>query len=509
MSLYKDSDVDILDTKIDDITKKADILRMEKVEPTKKEIDDMVNTVLNFVIEKKRKIYGGFALNKLIGAKNSKDKFYDDDEIPDIDFYSPDPIGDVKELCDRLKARGHKYIRGQEAQHKETYKIFANTIDCADISYVPKNIYNRMPFQIVDKLYLIGPHYMMIDYFRMMSDPLTSYFRIEKSFKRLNLLTKHYPLPKLNNVIEIADPNEIKGLDVAFMAVHDFLINKQSVTVVGLYAYNHLVRESKITEKKNKNNINYVNINYYEMVSTNYKIDALELINNLKTKFQHDSPDTITYVENYPFFQYVGYGVDIMYKGDIIVRMYHHNSRCLPYKDVPGLYFKNGKYEDGNKKGIIRIGSFSMIMLFVMIDLMRARTNNDDDDKDLFYSVASNIISVKNYFLESTKKTIFDDSLFQEFILNCIGSTVTPQMEKQLRIEKKKASNKKYMFSYDPSDERNKESDYRFIFANSSGNQIRNEKNLKLNKDPTKDIDSDDDEEEKIEDKVGDKVEDN
>ena len=37
-------------------------------------------------------------------------------------------------------------------------------------------------------------------------------------------------------------------------------------------------------------------------------------------------------------------------------------------------------------------------------------------------------------------KTIFDKSLFQEFIMKCIGNTVTPQMEQQLRIEKKKAA---------------------------------------------------------------------
>ena len=35
------------------------------------------------------------------------------------------------------------------------------------------------------------------------------------------------------------------------------------------------------------------------------------------------------------------------------------------------------------------------------------------------------------------------------------------------------------MFVYDPNDDRNKEGDNKYVFANSSGNQIRNEKNLK------------------------------
>ena len=37
---------------------------------------ELINTVKDFIINKKRKLYGGFGLNKLIEMKNPKDKFF-------------------------------------------------------------------------------------------------------------------------------------------------------------------------------------------------------------------------------------------------------------------------------------------------------------------------------------------------------------------------------------------------------------------------------------------------
>src|SRR5580698_5921692 len=87
----------------------------------------------------------------------------------------------------------------------------------------------------------------MIDYFRVFTDPLTAYFRLEKTFTRLYLMLKHYPLPKSTSSLDIVPPT--RDLDVAFHIVHKFLINRETTITIGMYAYDHLVRESKINEK--------------------------------------------------------------------------------------------------------------------------------------------------------------------------------------------------------------------------------------------------------------------
>lgn len=499
--LYKVGDVKLLEDNIDEIKKNADLLRLAKVEPTKDKLWDIIYTVRDFVIEKKRKIYGGFALNKLIENVAPEDKFYDDENIDDwdFDFYSPEPINDAIEIANRLFAKGYKHVRAQEAQHDETYKVFAETKDCADISYVPRNIYNHMPFNIINGLCLTGPHFMMIDYFRILTDPLTSYFRLEKSFYRLTLMAKHYPLPHNTSTIDVEQPE--RDLDVAFNTVHNFLIDRESCIVIGMYVYNYLIKESTINERhknikrsknknKNKSNtmtkIDYSDINCYEVISTEYKRDARELIILLIEKFKYNSKvteDRITYEENYPFFQFLGYSVNIYFDNEIICKMYHYNNRCTPYFDVPPLYFHKSSYIE--YPGKIRIGTFATIMMYNLINIMRARSNNDNYTKNLYYTMISHIIEMKNYFFEKTKKNIMDKTLFQEFILVCIGNMMTPQMEKQERIYRKIQAGKKYTFSYNPENEkdRDREVPINYAFKNSSGNLIHNKKNLKINLD--------------------------
>lgn len=526
MSLYTEKDSQLLVEKVDEIVKNADEISSKIVKPTVDDLWNIIFTVRDFVKEKKRKIYGGFALNKLIEDVQPSDKFYSDDDIKswDIDFYSPDPIGDAKAIANRLFAKGFRYVQAREAQHDETYKVFAETNDCADISYVPKNIYNKMPFKEVNGLYLTGPHFMMIDYFRVMTDPLTSYFRLEKTFTRLCLMLKHYPLPKNTSSIDIVPPD--RDLDIAFRTVHEFLTDRTTTIVVGMYAYDQLIRESGIvdTEKvmkrtKGNNNsnikrshhlpntkIDYVDINYYEVVSTHYKRDARELILKLQNKFPTTGSERVTYRENYPFFQYLGYSVDIMFDEEIICRMYNYNSRCTPYFDVPAYYFKKGGFED--TKGTIRIGTFATLMLYNLINVMRARTNNDHNTKNLYYTLISHMIELKNYYLERTNKNIFDESLFQEFILRCVGETTTPHMEKAVRIERKIKAGKKYSWSYNPANERDRNSEGKYEFKNSSGNPIKNVKNLKIDLSPNfldEDIDNIEDENDTLEENEPDK----
>ena len=52
--------------------------------------------VEKFIRTKQRKVYGGIAINETIKLKDTKQKIYEDnDDIPDWDFYSPEPIKDA------------------------------------------------------------------------------------------------------------------------------------------------------------------------------------------------------------------------------------------------------------------------------------------------------------------------------------------------------------------------------------------------------------------------------
>ena len=136
-------------------------------------------------------------------------------------------------------------------------------------------------------------------------------------------MTKYYPLPKVKDTnVAIVAPD--KELDIAFRTVNNFLKNKETIVTVGMYAYNHLIKECK-TDK-----VKYSDVNYYEVVSTFYKKDVKDLIFGLYDKFPM-AKSKITYKEFYPFFQYFGFRTQIYYDETLICVVYHHNMRCTPH----------------------------------------------------------------------------------------------------------------------------------------------------------------------------------
>jgi hypothetical protein len=474
MALYNLQDGTLLDNHIDDIMNDATIARQNNIEPTIDKVEGIMMIVYNFVKEKRRKIYGGFALNKLL---KKEDKFYDDDNIEDwdIDFYTPTPIEDAKEIANRLHDAGYKYVRVSEALHEETYKVFAETIDCADLSYVPTQIYNSIAFREKEGLIITGEQFMMIDYFRMLTDPLTSYFRIEKSFKRLCLMMDNFKFKMKNEDISILPPE--KELNILIKEVHQFLCNRKTCITVGMYAYNHIVNEAKMKDKY----IKLTDVNYYEIISENYVSDVKELITNLQEKLQ-SGKEKITYIENYPFFQYLGYSTDIYYDGDIIAKVYHYNSRCTPYFDVPAYYFSKNKITNETTKDKIRIGTVPNMMLYNLVNISKFKSQKNKSEVNTYYTMIVHLIKLQEYYLKQNKKTIYDDTLFKTFVIRCTGKMESQHMERQKRIERKVKAGKMVMYSYTPEKDRdkNKNSGNKYNFKNSSGNSINKDKNRKI-----------------------------
>ena len=146
MEIIRESDLDLFKDHIDEIQDEVKKKTWVELEPSGDTKMSIVNKVLEYVKKNKRKIYGSYSHNKNVIVKNKKDGFLSELEIPDIDFYSPDPLHDLYEICNMFYETGYKNIVGREAQHEETYKIYVDDVEACDISYVPKNIYYKIPF---------------------------------------------------------------------------------------------------------------------------------------------------------------------------------------------------------------------------------------------------------------------------------------------------------------------------------------------------------------------------
>jgi hypothetical protein len=483
MSLYKEDDVKFILSNMNSIMEKVKKKKLEVFEPKMEEKNAVLATIKKFIKDKKRKLYGGYAHHMLIVDKNPEDGFYSDLDFPDLDFYSPDPIKDLRELCNILFDKGFPLVEGKEAMHKETYSVFVNLDGpYCDISYVPKNIYDRMPFKEVSGFNIIAPIFASIDFLRIFSDPLTSWeIKLDAKIKRFYLLQKHYPFPHVEKPIKISFPEKTKkNIFTGLQEIHKFITNKDTILASGFYAYNHFINASGILTSKERfaQKFNYVQVPYYELISSDFRNDALALIAILKKVLPEKEIKT---VEHYNFFQFLGNSVYIFHNDDLLAIMYTNNKKCVPYVQVPSNYYYNGKVE--TNKGKINICSFASNLVYVLSTIMKVRTDNDKETQDLYYTLLSHLVELRKYYLDKSNKNVLDAGIFSDFIIDCKGETMLPKREQHLRIKAKKAAKKQFKYSYNPETQRNSETPY-FIFYNSSGNPIIKDKNLKLGDKP-------------------------
>jgi hypothetical protein len=506
MSLYNRSDIEKLsslwDDKIKIIMQKRTDLNLVK-ESSLAEKKEILNICAKFLGSKKRKIYGGYAINSLL---DDDKKFYGDEDVPDIDAYTPDPINDLIEICNILHTKKYPLVMGQEAQHIETYKLFVNGHNYVDLSYVSKNIYNKIQFIEKNNLTFTHPFFMSIDYFRMFCDPLISWWRLKdektqkmKAIERFFLLQSQFKYPINNNELKLKIKNNYH-IDIAKNIVFDFIQNNKNIINVGFYGYNYALYESTIInnfdggnrEKKNNNNKNknkknnknnkndniykIIDIPFYEMISSNYRNDFFDLIKLLKNNI--DIEKKITYTEFYPFFQFTDYSVEIYCDNELIVKMYNNNKKCYPYQKCKTIKFNKNKHEKIENSFVI-IGSYQMLFMMNMINIVKMRVDENKDMMNNYYIVLSHYFNFREYFLETYNKTIFDNSFFEDFVVECIGETITEETKRCLMIAERKKQNKKLVFRYNPADKIQTFKNV-YVFMNTSGNSINNPKNLKL-----------------------------
>lgn len=468
MSIIREKDLELFSKHIDKIQEDVKKKTWNLLEPTGDTKMEIVNKVLEFVKKKKRKIYGSYSHNKVVMHKNKKDGFLGDLEVPDIDFYSPDPLQDLFDICNMFHSMGYNDVVGREAQHAETYKIFVDEAEACDISYVPKNIYNKIPFIEIDGFNYVHPNWAIIDYLRILTDPMTSWeIKLDKRFKRYYLLQKHYPFPSPQGPVQFKFKNDREKMISLVNKIYRYIIDKPTILITGTYAYNYYLHEGTSDKKK------ITDINYYELISTNYVKDAKEIIDLLKDFVGED----IKVEEHYPFFQFTDFSARIYYKNNLICVIYGNNHKCLPFHKVKAIYFENEKAE--KNEGHVNIASFNLLILNNLVNFMYFRIQEENKNKDFYMTMIANLIKIRNDYLDSKKKNIFEGGIFSDFVIECMGETISARKEQNMRYKENIEKGRPGIFTYKPSQSSKNEA-HNFQFKNSSGNQINNEKNYKL-----------------------------
>lgn len=474
MEIYNKKDLDTFDKNIKDIVKKAKIQSLKNSKPSKKEIDAVNNIILEYVRKKKRKIYGGYALNEIIRNKNKEDTFYDDDtEIADIDIYSNNPIEDIFNVCDLLADKGYKRIVGEEAVHEGTYKIFWEFTNVLDVSYVPSNVYNNIPFEEINEIRYTHPSFIKIDSFRMFTQPFFFEQRLEKQFKRFQIIEKYYKMKRITkplNVKKISN-NKMDLMNNVLIDIYKFIINNSSVILFDDYSYNYYKKESKIKNNYIKN----IKLNNFKIISTDFENDCKSVCKLIKNKYKDDY---ITKVEYYGFFQFLGRSMVLLLDGHPVLSIYDNDKKCLPFQQIEPLV--DNLKVNLKKNDFVNISTFDLTLLFSLIFWIKNKVDKNSEKIDMYnyLIMSSHLVQMKHNYFKNNDKTIFDDTPFEEFIISCKGIHHDSLKEHRLKIEKKVMEKKgPYKWKYQPLTSRTKKKP-NYDYINTSGSIIKNNNEL-------------------------------
>lgn len=482
MELYTIKDVELVESEVDKLTDIVEERKSTIFEPTKKELLSAIDHVIEFVKKNKRKIYGGYAQNKLIVNKNKEDAFYDDSEIPDVDVYTPKPLEDLREVADILHKKGFKDVLAGEAMHKETYYVSVKGERVLDLSYVPTEIYNNMPFVQIDGMNYVAPEFIYIDLYKMFTEPYFSSFRWKKTFKRLRLLQKHYPFNKPTKKLNSAyDPpkNLETTVEKINKTIYDFIKEKETFIITGQYAYNYYLEQSKI-DKDSKIGISklfeQIKYPFMQLISIDYVLDTVKLYMAISSSIKGD--DKLSFKEHYPFWGMTGYGTVISYDNFPVLHIVSHNDKCLPINVDKARFYNSGKtIVENNYK--LTFGSFDLVLLMNLISNFRAKVTKMTDKYHYHKIMTSHLGEMRTYYFKQNGKNLLNKSPFQSLIIDCMGKAVDPIKCTMERRKERKKKGKMIVYRYDPENPTPKP-DYKFF--NSSGNEIKNTINLKVTK---------------------------
>lgn len=436
MELYNKKFINIIKDNLKNIEEKGNIAKSEILEPNKKEYDKVIKFILKFIEKKGRIIYGGKCWEALLKNKG-ENSFYKDYEMSDYEFYSYEPLKDLKELCDLLNDNNFKYVEGAGAQHDETFKVRVNYHEYCDITYMPKIIYSKMPKVKINNLFYSDFNFIIIDILRIFNDPLSSYWRISKNGERALKLFNNYKLKLNDKFFRIENNNNILNF------VRKNILIGSKLIILGYYACNYYKFITKGEPEE-------LYVPYYEVISTNLINDIENIEKKLNSEYGEIEKD-----EYHPFYQFTDRKYIFKYKDKPILIVYGNNDYCVPYKFL--------------EKKNINIASYNVTLMYLLINSLYYNIYENKEKNNIDFLI-KNLIQYRNEYLEKNNNTPLDNTPFQEFFIQCLGETYNTQIRFfQIMDKRNKFHNRRNIINrYHPDVNKNINFD-KYNFKNTAG----------------------------------------
>lgn len=226
----------------------------------KDDLKTAYDIVESYIKEKSRILFGGMAIDMALRLKGKK--LYDDDALPDYDFLSPENAEDAYAIGYLLYKKGLKNVDVVNAFHIYTMKVRVGFSVVADIGYIPKHMFDRLPTLEYQGFRFIHPHYQYIDQHISLCNPYvrapdeTVFRRWEKDMIRHDVLFAEYPIFLTDDPVKRekksgGSKSDFK-INFASTSSNTFIYNSCVTGYAALLLLNHISIESHKSGKIGK-----------------------------------------------------------------------------------------------------------------------------------------------------------------------------------------------------------------------------------------------------------------
>jgi hypothetical protein len=409
----------------------------KKIQKKKHINNKILNTVKQFITDKKLVCYGGTAINDILPKE---EQFYNyETDIPDYDFFSPNAMNDAKDLCNIFSKQNVHSVESKSAFVHGTYKVFVNFVAVADITQIDEKFYNYLlktnNHIKKDNVLYTPPSYLRMSLHQELARPLGDISRWDKIFSRLQLFNKYFPVLTKNKMItyetnedkiDISEKSNLTKYNELFeyFKINNHVFCNFDIIISSLYKF------MKLRPKK-KDNFNDIFIVYTNKIKkTKKEINALDI--DVKTKYVKS---IYKFVNDYLY----------LYSKEKLIGIVFETNSCLSYNTI--------KY----KRQPINIGNVDTLMnLYFTLVLIDTPIN-----PKIVLEVINKLQNVVINYTEVVKKYESASSVpekLKRFSLPCYGEQ--PDREdilkersskyKQMKSNRTSKEYKEWFFKYSP-----------------------------------------------------------
>lgn len=396
---------------MEEIERMADIAQkdIDQKNASDPDIKKLLGIVHRFLQTHRLLCYGGTAINNLLPKS---DQFYDPKyDIPDYDFFSETPQLHAMKLADRIKNAGYKSVEVKPGSHLGTFKVFADYIGIADITFLSGQLFKKLWAKKIEKdsISYVPPNFLRMSVYLELSRPKGDVSRWAKVYERLLLLNNAYPI---STKCGKEEPRLLSAETKS--EVQSILISKHAV----LLGFNGATIQSK-------------------KQTWEYPIDVLcegdkrkELVEKLNLAVGGVAADHKAYAEVIPAY------TDITKNGSVLVRVFETAACHSFHKMASGL----------------RVASIPTLLQFFFAMMYGDHYTKDVLSEERLLCVAQHLVDMANTAKGRRYKLLTP--------IECIGHQESiidikrTKAEIYSEVSKNKSSKEylKYFFSYAPSE---------------------------------------------------------